>query len=158
MILALDPAEKTGFASDINSGVFNCKLRSNESKGMKMIKFRAHVQDLITACDIKIVVYEKPGGRNFVGIRSHANFEGILIGLCEDLKVEYKDYSATEIKRYAKSEYERLIGLPFKKGQMNKADMIEAAISIYERDFVDDNHVDAYFLHQLAKKELTPKT
>jgi len=156
MILAIDPALKTGYCTDISSGVFNCKLRSNESEGMKMVKFKAHIEELITNCDIKIVVYEKPGGRNFAAIRKHSNYEGVLLRLCEKYKLEYRDYSAGEIKRYAKSEYERLIGLPFKKGQMNKADMVEAAITIYERDFVDDNHVDAYFLHQLAKKELTP--
>ena len=154
-ILSLDPAEKTGFRSPTTSGVFSVKLRSNESKGMKMIKFKSHIKEIILKDDIQLVVYEKPGGRNFAAVRSHSNFEGIILNTCEEMGVEYRDYSAGEIKRYAKETYEQATGESIKKGNMNKGDMVEAAITLYDRTFIDDNHVDAYFLYELAQKELT---
>lgn len=152
-ILSIDPATITGWRSPTTSGVFNCSLRSNESKGMKFIKFRAYLKQIIEDDDINLVVYEKPGGRHFNGIRSHANFEGVLLQLCEDMNIEYRDYSATEIKKYAKEKYIEVTHSPV-KGHMNKDKMMQHALVIYDREFIDDNHVDAYFLYELAKSQL----
>lgn len=152
-ILAIDPATVTGWRSPTSSGTFNCKLRSNESKGMKFIKFRSFIKQIIEDDDIDLVVYEKPGGRHFNGIRSHSNFEGVLLQLCEDMKIEYRDYSATEIKKFAKDTYIEVTQSAV-KGQMNKARMMEFALVVYDREFIDDNHVDAYFLYELAKSQL----
>lgn len=142
-ILAIDPATKTGWKSPTASGVIDFKLRSNESKGMKLIKFRSYIKDLIINDEIDLVVYEKPGGRFFNGVRSHANFEGVLIELCEGLKVQYKDYSASEIKRFATG-----------KGNANKQMMIDTAKQFFEENVIDDNHADALWLFELAKETL----
>ena len=153
-ILSLDPATLTGYCTPTASGTFNNKLRSKESSGMKFIKFRAAVKEIITNDDITLVVYEKPGGRHYNGIRSHANFEGVLLTLCEELKMEYRDYSATEIKAYAKRTYFDLIeSKPV--GHMTKDKMVEYANVVFDMECIDDNHADAKWLYELAKKELS---
>ena len=143
-ILAIDPATKTGWKSPTASGVEDFKLRSNESKGMKMVKFRAFFKSVIVNDEIDIVVYEKPSGRHFNALRSHSNFEGVLMQLCEELEVQYKDYSPGEIKRHATG-----------KGNANKAIMYATACEVFDTDVVDDNHADALFLYELAKSQLT---
>ena len=40
-ILALDIATKTGFATDLTSGVWDLKLKKGESNGMKLIYLQA---------------------------------------------------------------------------------------------------------------------
>jgi len=152
-IAAFDPATQTGYCTPTVSGTFTVALRSNESKGMKMIKFRARVKEIIEQDNIQLVVYEKPGGRHYNGLRSHANFEGVLLQLCEELEVEYRDYSATEIKAYAKRTYFHKVGTP-PKGTMTKDKMVKFAEVVFEREFIDDNEADATWLYELANNEL----
>lgn len=141
-ILAIDPATVTGWATNDKSGTFSVKLKSYESKGIKFLRFSSYVRDLIASNDIALVVYEKPSGRHFNGLRSHANFEGVLLKLCTELGVEYKDYSASAIKKHATG-----------KGNCKKDLMVKAAKNKWTFDIIDDNHADALWLHDLAKKD-----
>ena len=140
-LLALDPATITGWCTSTSSGIWNCTPKSYESAGMKLIKFKSSLHELITKERIRFVVYEKPGGRFYNGVRSHSNFEGVLIAYCEERDIDYKGYSAKEIKKFATG-----------KGNCNKEKMIEAAQK-YGIDIIDDNHADALHLFYLAKKE-----
>ncbi len=151
-ILSLDPATLTGYCTPTASGTFSNKLRSKESSGMKFIKFRAQIKRIIQDDEINLVVYEKPGGRHYNGIRSHANFEGVLLQLCEELGVEYRDYSATEIKKYAKTKYFNLIEAK-PHGHMTKDKMVEYANLVFSMDCEDDNHADAKWLYEMALNE-----
>ena len=141
-ILSLDPANLCGWKTKFASGVINCVSRGYKSKGMKFIKFRAEVKKLIIDSGINIVVYEKPGGRFFSGVRSHANYEGVLLELCNELKVEFKEYSAGEIKKYATG-----------KGNANKFDVMLSVMQRWNETPEDDNEADAIALYYLAKKD-----
>lgn len=152
-ILALDPATKTGWKSPTSHGVFNLKLRSNESKGLKFIKFRSKIREVMLKDNITIVAYERPGGRHYNGLRSHANFEGIIMTACEDMEIEYRDYSAGEIKTFAKETWIEMFSLPH-KGHVKKEHMIKYAEECFGIEIIDDNHADALWLYALAESEL----
>lgn len=147
-ILAIDPAMTTGFACNKASGVFLCKAKGRQSLGYRFILFRNYIKALIEDNDIDFVVYEKPSGKHFTGIRSHSNFEGVLLELCEDLKIEYKEVVSTEIKRYAKS-------ISKVSGIMDKSAMFSTAIDFIQPNVIDDNHADALWLLQYANNLLT---
>ena len=152
-ILAIDPANITGWSVGvILSGVFHCKGKSKESPGLKFVKFRKYIKDIINDEGIDIVVYEKPGGRFFGGVRSHANFEGVLLQLLEELGINFKAYSAGEIKKHAKQQYTEKFQVPL-KGQMNKDLMVMTAGKFFDREIIDDNHADSLWLHHLAQTE-----
>lgn len=138
-VLALDPAALTGFCSATSSGVWDLKPKSYESNGMKFIKMRASIHEIVHAEEIDLIVYEKPSGRHFNGLRSHANFEGVIVGYCEEFELDYKDYSASEIKKFATG-----------KGNAKKPEMISSCEATYGVKPIDDNHADAVHLYHLA--------
>jgi len=142
MILALDLGVKCGWCTDTASGVWNLKPKSYESAGMKLIKFKSSLEELVQTEKPELIVYEKPGGRNYTGVRSIANFEGTLITYCIEHDIEYRGYSAGQIKKFATG-----------KGNANKEKMTLCAIAHFDRTFIDDNEVDAVWLHELAKSE-----
>lgn len=141
-ILALDPAAITGFCTETTSGTWNLKPKSYESNGMKFIKMKSSLHEIVQAEEIDLIVYEKPSGAHFNGIRSHSNFEGVIVSYCEEHDIDYKDYSASEIKKFATG-----------KGNCNKAKMIEACKETYKIEPKDDNHADAIHLFNLAIKQ-----
>jgi Holliday junction resolvasome RuvABC endonuclease subunit len=141
-ILALDPATVTGFCTSTTSGVWNLKTKSYESKGMRLIKMRSSIDEICKAEGITFIVYEKPGGRNYNALKSHSNFEGIIQAYALDNGIEYKGYSASEIKKFATG-----------KGNANKQAMIDACIKTYGFTPEDDNQADAVHLYNLAKSE-----
>lgn len=145
-ILAIDPATKLGWASPTSSGMQDFSLRSNESKGLKFVKARAFIKQIIELDKIEIVIYEKPGGAHYNGVRSGANFEGIIMELAESMGLEYKDFSASEIKKHAKVTTNCT-------GTMNKDMMVQSAkiylSGKYDVDIIDDNHADALWLYDM---------
>ena len=143
-ILAIDPATRTGWAiSKELHGMENYSLKSGESSGFKLIKFKAFLERIIATEKINLVVYERPGGRFKNDIMSHAKFIAIIETVCLEHKVEYRAYSPAEIKLHATG-----------KGNASKKDMILAAIKLYKMKISDDNIADALLLLSLAKKEL----
>lgn len=138
-ILALDPAATTGYCTSTASGIWDLKPKSYESNGMKFIKMKSSIHEIVKAEGITFIVYEKPGGRHYNGLRSHANFEGVIVSYCEENNLDYKDYSASEIKKFATG-----------KGNCNKEAMIKACEETYNFKPMDDNHADAVHLYNLA--------
>jgi Holliday junction resolvasome RuvABC endonuclease subunit len=141
-ILAIDPAALAGFCSPTASGTWNLKPKSYESNGMKFIKMRASIDEIVKAEGITFIAYEKPSGRHFNGIRSHANFEGVIVAYCEENGLDYKDFAAKEIKKFATGN-----------GNAGKPLMMQACKDKYGVDPVDDNHADAVHIYHLAKTE-----
>ena len=115
-ILALDQATKTGWCSPNASGVWDLSPKRGESIGMRNVRFRAKLIELIDLEEIEMVVYERPAGRNKSALLVAGELVSIIKLVCEDKGVEYGCYSATEIKKYATG-----------KGNANKDAMVEAA-------------------------------
>ena len=142
-ILGIDPGTTAGWCTGADTnGIWKCAAKPYESVSMRLIKFRSSMKEVVEAEEIELIVYEKPGGRNYTGVKAHANFEGIIQEFALDHKLEYKGYSAGEIKRFATG-----------KGNCGKPAMIQACKDRLNITPLDDNHADAIFLYLLAEYE-----
>ena len=142
-ILALDVATKTGWRTETSSGVWDFnKSKRGDSYGMRLIRFKSSLKEIMAMEEIDIVVYERPAGMFKSSIIVASEMIGVLIALCEEREIQYTAYSATEIKKFATG-----------KGNAKKQDMIDSAVEL-GFNVVDDNHADAIHLYNLAKKDL----
>ena len=142
-ILALDIATNTGWKTKTASGVWNLKPNRGESEGMRVVRFKSKVRELIKMEEINLVSYERPAGFHKSSIMVASEMVGAFLkDLCIEIGVEYACYSATEIKKFATG-----------KGNANKEAMIKAAIVL---GFTpqDDNEADAIHLYNLSIKDL----
>lgn len=143
-ILALDIATHTGWAvSRTIYGVWDLTPKRDESSGMKLIRMRAKLKEVIESEGIDIVVFERPGGKYKLPIIVQSELQGITKAYCEDNKVDYRAYSSKEIKLFATG-----------KGNANKEKMIQAAQDRLGYVGDNDDEADALWLLELAKKDL----
>lgn len=141
-ILALDIATKTGWKTATASGVWNLKPNRGESEGMRVVRFKSKVREIITLEGITLVSYERPAGMHKASIMVASEMVGVLKDLCIEMGVELACYSASEIKKFATG-----------KGNANKELMVKAAQSLGFNP-QDDNEADAIHLFYLSKKDL----
>jgi len=147
-ILAIDPATISGWAlSKEIYGTWNLHTRTDESWGMKLIRFRSKLTEILEAYpEIKVIAYERPAGRNTRAIITQSKIIGIIESVVIDYELEYIAFSASEIKKFATG-----------KGNCGKPAMIEAAKKLYNYLGSDDNEADALHLLHLAEKTLYNK-
>jgi Holliday junction resolvasome RuvABC endonuclease subunit len=141
-ILALDIATKTGWKTSSSGGVWDLKPNRGESEGMRVVRFKAKVNEIIEIENIGLVSYERPAGMHKSSIMVASEMVGVLKDLCIEKGIDLACYSANEIKKFATG-----------KGNANKEKMIEAAQSLGYQP-IDDNHADAIHLYLLTKKDL----
>ena len=141
-ILALDIATTTGWKTETSSGVWKLKQKKDDSTGMKLVRLKSYLKELVTLENIDVVVYERPAGMFKSAIITESELIGVVLLLCEVLSLQCTAYSATEIKKSATG-----------KGNAKKQDMIEAAVALGFKP-EDDNEADAIHLYNLAKKDL----
>lgn len=141
-ILALDVATKTGWCHAEESGTWDLSPKRDESKGMRLVKFKAKVYDVINGEGIDLVVFERTAGAHKNALIVQAELHGVLKELCETLEVDYRAYSAGEIKKFATG-----------KGNATKQQMIQACIDNYNYTPITDDEADAIHLYKLAKKD-----
>ena len=142
-ILAIDQASTSGWcvSKDIH-GTWDFKTRKDESSGMKGLRFRAKLKEVCELEGIELIVYERIAGFHKNSIIHAAKMVAIIETFCEESGIEYRAYSATEIKKYATG-----------KGNANKEAMIQACIDKYGINPIDDNEADAVHLWYLANEE-----
>lgn len=142
-ILAIDPAATTGYCSETESGIWVVNLpKWKFSKGQKLEFFFNYLKPYITNNDIELVVYEKPGGTHYNGLRSHANFEALILLACSQAGILAQEYSAKTIKKYITGN-----------GNSKKEAVVQAVKKLGYKP-QDDNEADAIALYLLAKSEL----
>lgn len=147
VILALDIATKTGWATDVDSGVIDLSLKRGESPGMKTVRFQARIKELIDLIKPDLVVYEQPGGLHKSSIIDAAKLIGVLEVVCENRGINLSSYTASAIKKHATG-----------KGNAGKPVMVQAAKDKWsDIKIIDDNHADALWLWDLAKKDFFVK-
>lgn len=146
-VLAIDQATSCGWYLDKdNHGVWDLSVKSNESQGIKLIRFRAHLADLYEKHDIDVIVYERVAGR-FANALIHASkFIAVIELFCEDNNIEYMSYPATVIKKFATG-----------KGNCDKPAMIQACIDKYGFVPETDDEADAAHLWHLTVHDLKIK-
>ena len=141
-ILALDIATNTGWKTATSSGTWNLKPNRGESEGMRVVRFKSKVRELIGLEGITLISYERPAGMHKASIMVASEMVGVLKDLCIELGIELACYSATEIKKFATG-----------KGNANKDQMIAAARG-GGYDPKDDNEADAIHLFNLTTSDL----
>jgi len=92
---------------------------------------------------VTVIGYEKPGGRNYRALVLHSKLVGEIEKYCEENDIEYRGYSAGEIKKFATG-----------KGNSGKPAMIAAAQEKLGYTGEDDNEADALWILELLKYEL----
>ena len=141
-ILALDIATKTGWKTATASGVWDLKPNRGESEGMRVVRFKSKVKEIIALEGITLVSYERPAGMHKSSIMVASQMVGVLLDLCIELNVDVACYSANEIKKFATG-----------KGNAGKPLMIQAAIDLGFNP-KDDNEADAIHLYNLTAKDI----
>lgn len=143
-ILALDVATKTGFATATGSGVWDLTPKRDESKGMRLIRFKKKLMEIHEVESIDVLVFEMSAGFHKSSIAVQSELHGVMKVFCEENEIDYRSYSAPQIKKHATG-----------KGNANKAAMVAAAKEQFPHiTIIDDNHADALFMYDLAVKDL----
>jgi Holliday junction resolvasome RuvABC endonuclease subunit len=142
-ILALDVATHCGFCTETAHGVWNLTPKRDESGGMRLIRFKAKLKETCEIEDISVVAFERTAGFHKNALIVQAELHGVLKVFCEENKIEYKAYSASEIKKYATG-----------KGNAKKDLMIKAAREKLGYLDDNDNEADAMWIYELAKNDL----
>lgn len=142
-MLALDIASTCGWCTKTTSGYWNLAPKKDESKGMRLIRFKAKLKEICELEQINLIVFEQLAtyGKfpNFVA----AEMQGVLKLFCEEKHIEYKSYPPTVIKKFGAG-----------KGNAGKELMIEAAKTKFGYTGNDDNEADAICLFYLAQSDL----
>lgn len=140
-ILALDIANKTGWKSPNANGVWILKSMKDESGGMRLIRFRNKLNEIIKLESINLVAYERVSGRNTHAVSSCSELVGVMKAVCEEMKIEYLALSATEIKKFATG-----------KGNASKQMMINSACDKLNYQGESDDEADALWIYELIKE------
>jgi Holliday junction resolvasome RuvABC endonuclease subunit len=143
-ILSLDIASVTGWAvSNEIYGTWDLKTLKDESMGMKLIRFRAKLREVLDLEKIEVVLYERPAGRHANSVIHQSKMIAIVEEEVESRSINYRAYSAKEIKSFATDN-----------GNASKADMVKAAQKKYGMEGSDDNVADALHMLNLFKTEI----
>jgi Holliday junction resolvasome RuvABC endonuclease subunit len=147
-ILALDPATHCGWAHSAGGcGTWDLSIRRDESKGMRLMRLRGKLNELIKGVGVDVVYYEaaRNAGPKMQGaLVVQAEIQGVIVLWCEDNMVEYRGVSPSEVKKHATG-----------KGNAGKDQMIAAAQAKWpEIGSMDDNTADALWILDMAKQQL----
>jgi len=150
-ILAIDPATVTGWAHSSGScGIWNLKIRPDESNGMRLIRFESKLNEVLAGPGIDLVVYEAvtAGGgpkANLNAIKLATKLQAIIERFCEEKGIDCCSFNLSTIKAHA---------IPEKGKKRDKVAMVEAAKKRWpEKEILTDDVADACWLLDLAEQE-----
>jgi len=134
-ILAIDPGTKCGWAMGADeSGVWDLAVQRHESGGMRFVRLRRHLEELLP---LDLIVYEEV--HRHLGTHAAHIYGGIIAiiqSFGEDHKIDFQGCPVGTIKKHATG-----------KSTANKDAMVAAAARLFpEARLVDDNHADALCL------------
>lgn len=149
-ILSLDLATKTGWAlrdrtGIIASGVQEFSLKRGESKGMRFLRFRKWLREMLALGEIGTSFSERSPG---VIVYEQAHHRGsfateLAVGLVTDVLAEAARVGAEHMPVHTGSLKKWATG----KGNAGKPMMIARAEELYpDVSIIDDNHADALLL------------
>ena len=141
-ILALDIATKTGWKTSTASGIWNLKPNRGESDGMRVVRFKAKVNEMIKLEAINLIAYERVAGKQNAAISVISEMVGQLKLISIEQGIDLACYSAKEIKKFATGN-----------GNASKDMMVKTAIA-QGYNPIDDNEADAIFIYNLTIKDI----
>lgn len=135
-VLALDLGTKTGWCADpIAHGVWDLKPGRFEGGGMRFVRFRRNLNDVLKLGDLSQVVFEEV--RAHKGVDAAHVYGGLTATLqawCEDAAIPYAAVPVGTIKKFWCG-----------RGNASKEDMLLAGIN-KGFNIKDDNEMDAVAL------------
>lgn len=141
-ILSLDVATHCGWATEHAYGVWDFSLKRDESSGIRLLRFRTKLIELIDLEKINLVTFERTAGHHKSALIVQSELHGVLKILLEDKGIVYRAFSASEIKKFATG-----------KGNAGKPLMVKAAQDKLGYEGTDDNIADALWIRELTKTE-----
>ncbi len=139
-ILALDVATRCGWCTETASGVWDFSIKKDESSGMRLIRFKSKLKEVVGLEGITLVVFESAAiyskFPNFVQSELH----GVMKCFLEENKIDYRAFAPTEIKKHATG-----------KGNSGKPAMVAAAKAKLGYMGNDDNEADAKWIYNLTQ-------
>lgn len=157
-ILALDLASKTGWAlrtrsGQIESGVQTFDLKRGESKGMRFLRFRKWLKDIITlgemgskysASEPGLILFEQAHHRGGDATELCVGFVTNVLADAALHEIEHASIHSATLKKFATG-----------KGKASKEEMIAKATEMYPSiKIMDDNHADALLMLTYGLKEV----
>lgn len=139
-ILALDLGTHTGWAllqrdGSVTSGTEHFKPQRFEGGGMRFLRFKRWLNEVLTAGDINAVFFEEV--RRHAGVdaaHAYGGFMSHLTAWCEQHNIPYQGVPVGTIKKHATG-----------KGNASKDEMVAAAKALGHAPN-DDNEADALAL------------
>lgn len=144
-VLAIDPGTKCGWAHGSGrSGVWDLSVKRFESSGLRYVKLRRRLLDLLDVERTDFVVFEAPRSMaHYSALVVLAGLTAIIEDVCHECGVNCAGISPTAVKRHATG-----------KGNAQKKDMVAAAKKHWPNVvFKDDNQADAMWLLELAQQD-----
>ena len=157
-VLALDLSSKTGWAlldrnGRILSGVQEFSLTRGESKGMRFLRFRKWLKDILILGELGVQFSkEQPG----LVIWEQAHHRGsfateLCVGLVTDVMAEAALYELEHMSVHSATLKKFATG----KGKAGKDEMVLKAKEFYPSvEILDDNHADALLILRYGLTEL----
>lgn len=146
-IFSLDMATKTGWAANIHgrrSGVIEFALKRGESPGMRFLRCRSWLNEMLELlnCKIDVIVYEQAHHRGGAATAVCVGFVTEILAFAAEHNIELMPVHTATLKKFATGS-----------GRANKKDMVKAAQS---RGWSpqDDNEAEAQLLLEYALSEL----
>jgi len=145
-ILAIDPGTKTGWAAlcarHIESGVQEFPLGRGDSPGMRYLRFRQWLGNLLDIAAPALVVYERPFMRGGYATEFLSALTSRIQEECAIRKIEYQAVNPATLKKVTTGT-----------AKSDKTAMIVVASERIGRPARDDNEADAVNLLWLAMQE-----
>lgn len=141
-LMSLDIATETGYCTSVTSGTWKLGPKKDESKGMRLIRFKGKLKEVCDILKIKMIVFEQVAMYGKFPNLVAAEMVGVLKLFCEENSIEYKSYPPTVIKKFGTG-----------KGNANKDMMVQAAQK-YKPGITSDDEADAVILYHFALEDL----
>ena len=144
-LLALDLGTKTGWAlnSPDISGVRDFSIKRGESPGIKFLRFKGWLKEMLNTAHPDIVVFEQAHHRGGAATAVAYGFQAHLLSWCAEYGVEHLACHTGTLKKFATG-----------KGNASKKAMMRAYSENFGREPIDDNECDARWLLEWAMTEL----
>ena len=135
-ILAIDSAIHTGWAvgngKHRESGFVEFAAKRGEDPGMRFVRFRLGVREMIEVYDIDLVIYEQAHYRGGAATELCVGFVTRIIEEAARAGIHYTSVHSGELKKWATNN-----------GRAGKEDMIRRAKELYGFPPKNDDHADA---------------
>ena len=162
-ILALDLGTTTGWATNHpeSSGTENFQHKREESPGMRFLRFKVWLEEVLSMVEPDLVVFEQAHHRGGAATAVAAGLVAHTLTLCAERSLEHSSFHSATIKKHAVGKgsgytptREAIADLQSRKRlTKTKASMMIAYQLKWGIAPADDNECDARWLLDLAKKE-----